>query len=159
MAELWGDPVVTRFIGGRPLTGEESWTRLLRYIGHWTLLGFGYWTVREIATGRFVGEVGFADNRRDIVPPLADVPEIGWILAPWAHGVGYAAEAVRAVLAWGEIRFESRPTTCIIAAENVRSVRLAEKCGYREIRRTLYHGEPLIVLERPGARTTPVDHS
>jgi RimJ/RimL family protein N-acetyltransferase len=147
-AALWGDPVVTRFIGGLPLTPEESWTRLLRYVGHWTLLGFGYWTVHEIATGRFVGEVGFADYRRDIDPPLAGVPEIGWVLAPWAHGAGFATEAVRAILGWGEIHFNSRATTCVIAPENVRSIRLAERCGYREIRRAIYHGEPIVVFER-----------
>jgi RimJ/RimL family protein N-acetyltransferase len=31
---MWADPTVTRFIGGRPHTKEEVWSRLLRYIGH-----------------------------------------------------------------------------------------------------------------------------
>ncbi|HEY8041563.1 MAG TPA: GNAT family N-acetyltransferase, partial [Polyangiaceae bacterium] len=53
-AALWADPVVTRHIGGRPFTREEAWAKLLRYVGHWDLLGFGYWVVRERATGRFV---------------------------------------------------------------------------------------------------------
>ena len=59
-AAMWGDPEVTRHIGGRPFTEEEVWTRLLRYVGHWSLLGFGYWVIREKATHRFVGEAGFA---------------------------------------------------------------------------------------------------
>jgi len=29
-AAMWADPVVTRYIGGRPFTAEEVWTRLLR---------------------------------------------------------------------------------------------------------------------------------
>jgi len=45
MAALWSDAEVTRYIGGRPQTAEESWSRLLRYAGHWRLLGFGYWVV------------------------------------------------------------------------------------------------------------------
>ena len=53
---LWTDPEVTRFIGGKPSTTEEVWPRLLRYAGHWSLLGFGYWAITEKATGRFVGE-------------------------------------------------------------------------------------------------------
>jgi RimJ/RimL family protein N-acetyltransferase len=85
-AALWADPMVVRHIGGRPFSREESWTRLLRYAGHWALLGFGYWVVRERSSGRFVGEVGLADYRRDLVPAIEGTPEAGWVLAPWAHG-------------------------------------------------------------------------
>lgn len=42
-AAMWAEPEVVRHIGGRPFTREESWSRLLRYIGHWSALGFGYW--------------------------------------------------------------------------------------------------------------------
>ena len=38
---MWSDPEVVRFIGGRPFTREEAWARLLRYVGHWTMLGYG----------------------------------------------------------------------------------------------------------------------
>src|SRR5271170_6882454 len=75
-AAMWADPHVTRYIGGKPLTEEESWTRLLRYVGHWALLGFGYWVAEENATGSFVGEIGFADYKRDLEPSLKGVPEV-----------------------------------------------------------------------------------
>jgi RimJ/RimL family protein N-acetyltransferase len=147
-AAMWADPEVTRHIGGRPFTGEEVWTRLLRYAGHWQLLGFGYWVVREAATGRFAGEVGFADMRREIQPSFDGTPEIGWALAPWCHGRGFATEAVRAIVAWGESHLPSQRTVCMIDEDNVRSIRVAEKCGYREWRRTTYHGAPTILFER-----------
>jgi GNAT superfamily N-acetyltransferase len=51
-------------------------------------------------TGRFVGEVGFADFRRAITPALGDRPEAGWILSPSAHGRGFAREAMDAALGW-----------------------------------------------------------
>ena len=76
-AVLWGDPIVTRFIGGKPSTREESWARLLRNVGHWSLLGFGYWVVEDRATGQFAGEIGFSDFRRDITPSLEGIPESG----------------------------------------------------------------------------------
>ncbi|HEY0776819.1 MAG TPA: GNAT family N-acetyltransferase, partial [Gemmatirosa sp.] len=101
-AAMWADPLVTRHIGGRPSSEEEVWARVLRYAGLWALLGFGYWVVRERASGRFVGEVGLADFRRDVTPPLGGAPEVGWVLAPWAHGRGFATEAVRAALAWAD---------------------------------------------------------
>jgi RimJ/RimL family protein N-acetyltransferase len=155
-AAMWGDPLVTRHIGGRPFTAEEVWGRLLRYAGLWALLGYGYWVVRERATGRFVGEVGLADFRRDITPSLGGAPEAGWVLAPSAHGHGFATEAVSAVLAWGDEQLakpgQGRPRmVCLIDPGNAASLRVAEKCGFRELARGEYRGEGTLILERPGA--------
>ncbi len=147
-AAMWADPGVTRHIGGKPFAAEEVWAKLLRYVGHWTWLGFGYWAIEERATGGFVGELGFADFKRDIEPSIDGVPELGWALASNAHGSGYATEAVRAVVAWGEARFGSARTVCLVRPENLPSIRVAEKCGYREFRRTLYKGQPTILFAR-----------
>ncbi|UQA56696.1 GNAT family N-acetyltransferase [Polyangium aurulentum] len=147
-AAMWADPEVTRHIIGRPSTQEEAWGRLHRYAGHWALLGFGYWVVREKASGRFVGEVGLADFRRAIEPSFDGAPEIGWALVPSAQGRGFGVEAVRAALAWSEARFGPIRIVCIIAPENTPSLRLANKCGFREIARTTYKGDPTIVFER-----------
>ncbi len=95
-AAMWADPVVVRHTVGKPLTEEESWRRLLGYVGHWAVMGFGFWVAEEKATGRFVGEIGFVDYKRDLRPSLKGVPEIGWVLASHAHGKGFATEAVRA---------------------------------------------------------------
>jgi RimJ/RimL family protein N-acetyltransferase len=147
-AAMWADPEVTRHIGGKPLSEEESWAKLLRYVGHWSLLGFGFWAIEEKASGGFVGELGFADFKRDMVPPLGGVPELGWALAAGAHGKGYATEAVRAAVAWGETRFGATRTVCLIRPDNQRSIRVAEKCGYREAARATYKGHPTIVFAR-----------
>jgi RimJ/RimL family protein N-acetyltransferase len=147
-AAMWADPNVTRHILEAPLSEEESWSRFLRYAGHWALLGFGYWVVEEKLSGNFVGEIGFADYKREIQPSLKGVPEIGWVLASHAHGKGYATEAVRAVSAWGDTHFGSTRTSCIIAPENAASVRVAEKCGYRELQTATYHGQPALMFVR-----------
>ena len=147
-AAMWADPKVYRYIGGKPHTEEECWTRLLRYVGHWALLRFGYWVVEEKTTGNFVGEIGFADYRRDLQPSLKGVPEIGWVLASQAHGRGYATEAVRTVVTWGDEQFGGVRTACIIAPENLASIRVAEKCGYRELQPTTYRGQPTLMFVR-----------
>jgi RimJ/RimL family protein N-acetyltransferase len=147
-AAMWADAKVTEHIGGKPLTEEESWTRFLRYAGHWSVMGFGYWVVEEKSTGNFLGEVGFADYKRDIQPSLKDVPEIGWAFAAHAHGKGFATEAVRAAVAWGDKHFSAQRTACIIAPENLPSVRVAEKCGYQEFSRATYKGKPALMFER-----------
>lgn len=151
-AALWGDAQVTRFIGGRPLSAEEVWARYLRHVGHWALFGYGYWVIRERSSGRFAGEIGFANLQRDLVPPLGDAPEIGWALSPWAHGQGFATEAVRAALAWGERQFGEQRTVCIIDPANERSIRVAERCGYRHTLVANYKGAPIWTFERSGTR-------
>ena len=151
---MWADPDVTRYIGGRPLSGEEAWTRYLRYVGHWAVLGFGYWLIEEKQSGQFVGEAGFADYKREIQPSLNGVPEIGWVLPSESRGKGYATEAVRRLTVWADAHFRSR-TVCIIAPENTASVRVAAKTGYREFATTTYHGHPsLMFVREPGSQTT-----
>jgi RimJ/RimL family protein N-acetyltransferase len=145
---MWADPIVVRHIGGRQFTEEETWTKVLRYAGHWALLGFGYWVIRETATERFVGEAGFADFHRHMTPSIEGVPEIGWALASWAHGKGFATEAVQAAIAWGDGHFPVRRTVCLIDPANTASVRVAEKCGYTEYARSEYKGTPTILFER-----------
>jgi len=150
---MWGDPVVTRYIGGRPFSSEEVWARLLRYAGHWAWLGFGYWVMEVKATGAFAGELGFADYKRDIVPSIEGIPEAGWVLAPASQGKGYATEAVRAALGWGDQRFGGARTVCLIHPENRASLRVAEKCGYRELQRTTYKDHATILFERVAGTT------
>lgn len=147
-AEMWSDPEVTRFIGGKPSSKEETWGRLLRYRGLWAMLGFGYWLVEDRHSGRFVGEVGFADFKREMEPSIAGTPEIGWALAPWAHGRGWATEAVRAALSWGDGQLPARRTVCMIAPENGPSIKLARKCGYTEFNRTTYKSQPTVLFAR-----------
>ena len=147
-AAMWADPLVTRHIGGRPFSEEESWARLLRYVGHWSLMGFGYWAIEEKSTGSYVGEVGFADFKRDIAPSIKDVPELGWAFVSRIHGRGYATEAVRAAVAWGDRHFATKRTVCLIHPENLASIRVAQKCGFSEQQRTTYKGQPTIMFIR-----------
>ena len=145
---LWADPIVTRYIGGRGLTREEVWGRLLRYDGHWAMLGFGYWALEEKSSGTFLGELGFADLQREIEPRLDGMAEIGWVLAPQHHGKGYATEAVRAVVNWGDAHLSNSRMVALIHPENMASLRVAGKFGFRELCRTTYHDEPTVQLVR-----------
>jgi RimJ/RimL family protein N-acetyltransferase len=111
-------------------------------------MNFGYWAVRETKSGRFVGDVGLSEFRRDISPSLEGNAEAGWVLASWAQGKGYATEAVKAALSWYEREFGALKTVCMIAPENDASLRVADRCGYREFAQALYKNEPVILLER-----------
>ena len=147
-AALWADADVTRFVGGRPAAPLEVWGRIMTYAGHWALMGFGYWAVIETATGQFIGEVGLAYNRRDMDPPLDNAPESGWAFVPSAHGRGYASEAVRAALAWGDANFPSTDSVCLIDPANQPSIWVAKRCGYRLSREAQYKGSKTLIFER-----------
>ncbi|WP_329741163.1 GNAT family N-acetyltransferase [Dyella sp. A6] len=137
-AAIWADADVVRYIGGKPSTPQESWMRLLRYPGMWALLGYGFWAIEDKASGRPIGEIGYADFKRAIEPPLEGMPEMGWVLASDVHGKGYAREALDAVLAWGQQHFGPHRAACIIEPDNAASVRLATGVGFRFVREVAY---------------------
>jgi RimJ/RimL family protein N-acetyltransferase len=145
---MWADPGVVRFIGGVPSTETQAWSRLLVYAGLWSLLGYGYWAIEERDGGAFAGEAGLADFRREIDPAMRGVPEAGWVLATRAHGKGYATEAVQAILNWADATLAADRTCALIAPENAASIRVALKCGYRELNTGTFAGQPCTFFER-----------
>jgi RimJ/RimL family protein N-acetyltransferase len=64
------------------------------------------------------------------------------------HGKGYATDAASAQIAWAEQHFGRTDFICMISPENTPSLRVADKLGYREFTRTLYHGAPSILFRR-----------
>ena len=147
-AANWADPAVIRYTTGKPLTPEEAWSKMVRNAGLWPVLGYGYWAVEEKASGDFVGEAGFADFKREMEPSVEGIPEAGWILSSRVHGKGYGTEVVRAIVAWADQQFHGARTVCLIHPENAASIRVAEKCGFREHQRTKYKEHDVILLER-----------
>jgi RimJ/RimL family protein N-acetyltransferase len=148
LAAMWSDPAVVRFIGGKPFSAHETWMRLLRYPGLWALLGYGYWAIEEKASDLLIGNIGFADYKREIQPSLQGVPEVGWALASGAHGKGYATEALAAVLAWGDEHLGAQRVVCIIDAANVVSIRVAIKAGFVFSHEAALNGEAIQVYVR-----------
>ncbi len=156
MASLWADPAVYEAIVGRILTREEVWHRLLRYIGHWRQCGYGHWTVREVASGRYLGEVGIMDSRRETMPDFTGTPEVGWAFVGTAHGHGYATEALAALFDWADTRLPR--TICIIDPDNAASLRLAARVGYTIYAEGRYRDRPTRFLHRiAGLASGPAD--
>lgn len=147
-ASMWGDPSVTTFIGGQPSSRPEVWRRILSYIGHWELFGFGSWLVEEKATGSFVGEINFARWMRGIDFIHSETPEAGWALHPKQQGKGYALEGLLCALNWIDGRSQFEFTNCMVNPENARSLSLAEKLGYYEVGRATLTDEPLVLMNR-----------
>jgi RimJ/RimL family protein N-acetyltransferase len=148
LAAIWSDPAVTQGLGGRASTRQESWMRLLRYRGLWPVLGYGYWAIREKETGRFMGDIGFADFHREVEPSIDGVPEAGWVLASWAHGQGFASEAVSAALGWLDSQPSLGRSVCLIDPANRASIRLAERHGFGSPATVGFRGEAILLFNR-----------
>jgi len=152
-AAMWADPTVVARITGAPSNEEQSWSRFLRYAGHWRHLGFGYWAVLGKSDGAFLGEVGFADYHRDTEPSLRGKPEAGWVFVAGAHGKGYATEAVTAMLTWADARLDYPYTAVMVDPSYAASINVAKKVGYSQEFLGRYGDRQALFMER--ARRTP----
>lgn len=145
---MWQDPVVVRHFGGVAVSEEDSWNRLLRYVGHWVVNGHGLWAVEALENGRYVGDVGLFEGRRGLGERFDGAPEAGWVLSPAGHGHGYAREAMTAALRWGESAHGWTRTVCMIDPENAPSFRTAAALGYEPFETRPYRGKDIVLLER-----------
>lgn len=148
MTAMWALPETVRYIGGVPLTREQSWTRLLRHIGMWAVMGFGFWAITDKATGYLIGEAGFHEMRREMMPSIENTMEAGWGLLPEMHGRGYASEALEAMWLWAAANHPDMPITCIIDPRNTASLSLAMRHGFRSFARSVYQDSDIVVLRR-----------
>ena len=151
LCALWGDPAFATAIFPAALNREDVWFRLLRDIGHWQALGHGNWSIRETATGDYVGSVGVLDYHR-LMTPAFDAPELGWGVAPRFQGQGLAFEAVSAALVWCDGTLKAPRTVCMIDPGNAPSHALAQRVGYRPYAETDYKDAPVILLDRPASQ-------
>jgi len=147
---VWQHPGVYSRITGEALSAQDVWMRLLRYGGMWSMLGFGYWAIEERVSGRYLGQLGFADFKRGLVGFDGRYPEAGWVLHPDAAGKGYATEGMRAACAWLDAQSDWPRSFCIIAPGNAQSLRVAEKLGYRFTLNTRFGEEETGVYFRDG---------
>jgi RimJ/RimL family protein N-acetyltransferase len=124
-ARLYGDVEVARSISldGRPLTRYEAWRSFAAQVGHWQLRGYGMFSVRERATGEFVGRIG------PWYPEGWPGLEIGWSLLSSFWGRGYATEAAAASIDFAFSQLDQTEIISLILSDNVRSLAVARRLG------------------------------
>ena len=115
---------------------------MLSGVALWQLTGIGMWAVARRNDGSTIGHVGFFDFMRDCQPSILGEVEMGWILAPSAHGKGLAREACSAVLSWFDDQFGSRNIWAMISPGNEPSMKLAGKLGFERQSDGTYRDSP-----------------
>jgi RimJ/RimL family protein N-acetyltransferase len=122
---LWGDPEVTRLIGGA-FSREQVQERLSREIATMHSHGIQYWPVFLLTTCEHVGCCGLRPYKSE-----EGICEIGIHLRRAFWGQGYAPEATRAVIKYA---FNVLGVKALFAGHNPTneaSRRLLEKLGFR----------------------------
>jgi RimJ/RimL family protein N-acetyltransferase len=138
----YGQSPRNRFTGG-PQDAFGAWRVLLAGIGHWTLRGYGFFSVDETGTGAFVGRVGV------IFHPGWPAPELAWHLFDGHEGKGFATEAAAAARAWYGEAISEVPLISMIHAANAGSQRVAQRLGARLDRTEDHEGEAVGIWVHP----------
>lgn len=139
-ADIITDEETGRYIGG-PYARDDAFRSIATYLGHWDLRGYGQWAVCLRSGGRMLGRCGLWNP--DGWPEL----EVGWTIDRSLWGNGYATEAGRAAMEWGFSELGLTRLASVIARENERSRRVAERLGMTvSYEKPLSpHGDPVVV--------------
>ena len=125
--ELLNTPAVMRWLGGvQPRAVIAAKHQAAR--DGFAREGFGFMMMEERVSGEMVGHCGL----RRVAHPLAPNPtdhEIGWLVREDRWRLGYAYEAMRAVVDWGFGVIGAPHIVALTCAPNVGSWRLMEKLG------------------------------
>jgi ribosomal-protein-alanine N-acetyltransferase len=137
---LWGDPQVSRFIGG-PFSPEKIKEKLAREIALMNAHKVQYWPIFLRASGEHLGCAGLQPYELD-----KKIYELGAHLLPAYWGQGFAVEAGRAIITFA---FESLGASSLFAGhhpENYSSRSVLKKLGFQ------YKGEKFYA---PTGQTEP----
>jgi [ribosomal protein S5]-alanine N-acetyltransferase len=160
-AEIWGDPEVVRFLGGRTLSPEEIPEGIERMLKQWERHGVGLFSVLRKEDERLIGRVGYLlwDSERWVNAMHEELDgdlelEIGWVVASAYWNKGYATEAAAACRDNAFSRLGRDRVISLIDPQNLPSIRVAEKIGERYERDVEIIVGPvgLYALEKPPAR-------
>ena len=148
-AQIWAKPAVVSHISGVARSKAQSWDAFLRNAGHWQIVGFGQWAVQVHGNPNLAGQVGFFFGSRNLGEDFDPFPEAGWVLDPEVKGQGFGRDAVCAAHDWFD-RVVAGTTVCMIAPENIASLKIAETLGYKPLRMVEVDSSQVQLMLRKG---------
>ncbi|WP_169978003.1 GNAT family N-acetyltransferase [Tautonia rosea] len=119
------DPVVMATLKG-VRSREETEAIFGRLMDHWNHFGFGWYTIRDRSSGRFIGRGGL----RHVVIAGLDEVEIGYAFLPSYWGRGLATELARRCVEVGFETLTLPSLVCFTQPTNLASRRVMEKAGF-----------------------------
>lgn len=153
-ARIHAMPEVGRYIGpGRPRSAEESRALIEGTLATYGSLNLGQLAVIRKSDGELIGRCGLSDLvveanaapgtiprgwfQREQAPAsieLIEAPDLGYTFDPASWGHGYATEAAQCVFDYARANLRWPRIVSVIHPDNVRSLRVAQRCGLRRDR-------------------------
>jgi ribosomal-protein-alanine N-acetyltransferase len=119
----------TAFIDSAPLRTKKEAERFAQSLAADNKSGRRlYWVAELLEDKRAVGTLGFIFS----FSPRHRVAEFGYGFAPETWGTGLFSEAAKAIVAFGFTKLGLRRIQAITRATNIRSIKGAEKIGFRQ---------------------------
>ena len=121
---VYSDSEVMRWVGTGPVADRATTERMLEgYAAHQRTHGFSFWAVLERATNALIGDAGLHRT-------AAGETELGYTLARFAWGRGYATEAAAAWLDAAFRRLAIREVIALAEPPNRPSAHVLQKLGF-----------------------------
>ena len=122
--ELWGDPAVTKHLGG-PFSSGVAHKRLYLEMAILRSHTVQYWPIFLLESGEFIGCAGLRPYT-----PSEKIYEIGFHIKPAHWRKGYATEAAKTVIDYAFNQLSAKALFAGHHPENIVSKNLLEKLGF-----------------------------
>ena len=123
---LYSNPNVKKYVYQEAMTSEETKEELEWIINIYSSQpGFGLWGTIYKETGEFIGRCGLLQWRIDGRPEV----EVTYMFAENYWGQGLGTEAALALMQYGFEELKLSRLICCIDAENLASIKVAERLG------------------------------
>ena len=135
LAGVLSDPDVMRFSLSGPYSSEKIQKFLKCTIASYANDGVGLWAVEHKDDCRLIGYCGYLVQQIDGQHEI----ELTYRFVKGYWGQGLATEAAKAVCKYGFEQLGLNRLISIIEAENIASIRVAEKCGMTCEKDSIFH--------------------
>jgi len=137
------DEKVMAHLGGKR-SRQETVEYMKHALAHWEKHGYGMWMLRDNSTGLFVGRGGL---RNSILGGNREV-EVAYGLLPEFWNRGLATELVKSVVKIAFVVLGFSNLVCISTPDNLASLRVMEKAGFRYERDIISKGRPHLLYRQ-----------
>lgn len=136
MYQVYAGDSITRYMEGLYEDREQELEYTRSYIKHaYTFWGYGTWVIVRKSDNKLIGRVGF--NLRDGYEEV----ELGFVIMEEEQKKGYAFECCKAVMEVGKEEYQFEAIQALVKEDNLPSVKLCKKLGFRLENMVLQDGE------------------
>lgn len=133
VAELNSDPEVRKYFPNGVQTREQTRNRIKEFISFYEKHGLPCFVILDNSSHEFIGRCGFG-------PIETGEIEVGYLIAQKFWGMGYASEALQALLSWAKNNIPKDYIIAFAPINHKASHRVMEKCKMEYYKDDIEHG-------------------